>query len=137
MSKPAPLSKSNEAWQLIRLQFITLVLVSSTLAVCYSKSAAISILCGGTAYWIANVSFTWHAFRIKGAANAKKIVNQFYVGEAMKLAIFIGISGLLLKTVKPNIIWFAAGIFLVQITVAWHIVIGKRQVAKTHGQPQL
>ncbi|MBI2786630.1 MAG: ATP synthase subunit I [Legionella longbeachae] len=65
-------------------------LVFATLcALIYGTNAAISALLGGMVCIVPNAYFAYKLFKYQGARSAKKIVNSFYKGEALKIIISI------------------------------------------------
>lgn len=85
ISQPAAL-QSKSALKVVLAQLL-ITLVSATLTTFYSFAAAKAVLAGGLISVIANGYFTLKMFSHSGASAAKVIVQDFYMGEAGKIAI--------------------------------------------------
>nr|WP_255666567.1 MULTISPECIES: F0F1 ATP synthase subunit I [unclassified Legionella] len=67
---------------------VTLVF-AALCALVYNANAASSALLGGMVCIVPNAYFASKLFKYQGARSAKKIVNSFYKGEALKIVISI------------------------------------------------
>ncbi len=104
-----------------RLMLIQLSLCLVISVFCFIKidvDSGLSAVIGSLVYIIPNAYFAEKLFKHTGAQAAKKIVNGFYSGEAIKLALSIALFGLVFKFLKVNAIVFFAAYIAAQL-VFW------------------
>lgn len=101
------------------------LLIAGVLAVFFSSQAALSAILAGLVSAVPNAYFALKLFKHQGARSARKIVNSFYVGEALKIVmsiilfalvfIFFHVVPLVFFTtyiVVQMMVWFAPLIFI-------------------------
>ena len=101
---------------LIVQSVLTLVL-AVFYALVYSKIAALSALIGGITCILPNVVFAVVAFKYQGARSAKKIVQSFYTGEALKLFIAVILFAMVFSLLKIEPVAFFVTYIMVQMCV--------------------
>ncbi|WP_058534287.1 F0F1 ATP synthase subunit I [Legionella saoudiensis] len=94
---------------------ITLVL-AAICALAYGTNAATSALLGGMVCVIPNAYFARKLFKYQGARSAKKIVNSFYKGEAIKIILSIMLFTAVFVWVKITPLAFFASYILILMT---------------------
>ena len=70
-------------------QTVVTVIMALLVWLLRSPAEAISALLGGIGVMIPSLLFASILFRFHGAQNAKKIVNNFYLGEATKILVSV------------------------------------------------
>lgn len=93
----------------------TLVLVVLCAAF-YGANAAGSALLGGMVYIVPNAYFARKLFKYQGARSAKKIVNSFYKGEAIKMILSIVLFTAVFMWVKITPLAFFASYIMILMT---------------------
>ena len=85
------------------------ILLASTVLMLSGTRAALSAVLGGVVSIVPNVLFAQILFRHQGARAARKIVNSFYKGEALKLLLTISMFGLVFKyfIITPPVFFLA------------------------------
>lgn len=101
---------------IVRLWLVQLAVTFVFAAFCaiiYSANAAGSALLGGMVCIVPNAYFASKLFQYQGARSAKKIVNSFYKGEALKIiiSIFLFTAVFLLFKITP-LAFFASYIMI-------------------------
>ncbi|HHT0594591.1 TPA: ATP synthase subunit I [Legionella anisa] len=91
---------------IVRLWFVQLgvtLVFAAFCALIYDINAASSVLLGGMACIVPNAYFAIKLFKYQGARSAKKIVNSFYKGEALKIiiSVFLFTTVFLLFKITP------------------------------------
>jgi len=71
--------------RLLLFQMIISVFIAVIMGFTLGYVAAKSAILAGLVCIIPNILFAWKLFYYRGARSAKKIVNSFYTGEAIKL----------------------------------------------------
>ena len=103
--------------QLAMAVFFPLVLLP------FGTIAALSAALGGIACLVPGLAFAYRAFRFSGARSAKKILQSFYSGEAIKLVLTALIFALIFINVKTlNVAALFGGFILVQ-SVIWATIL--------------
>ncbi len=77
-----------QAKKLLFVQLI-IILVVSGIGLLKEFQAAIALLSGGVAVWLANIYFVFKAFSKSGAQANKQIVSAFYFGETVKIVLAV------------------------------------------------
>lgn len=110
------MNKQLRKYGLVRLWLVQLgaVFVFATIcAIVYGANAAISALLGGVVCIVPNAYFAKRLFKYQGARSAKKIVNGFYKGEAIKIILSIALFTTVFIWVKVTpLVFFAAYIMI-------------------------
>ena len=89
----------------------------------FGTIAALSAALGGIACLVPSLAFAYRAFRFSGARSAKKILQSFYSGEAIKLVLTALIFALIFINVKTlNVAALFGGFILVQ-SVIWATIL--------------
>ncbi len=85
------------------LQIALLFIVAFVSWAARGKEAFISSILAGVVFLLPNVYFAYKFFRHRGALMAKKIINAFYMGEAVKFILTVILFSLVfaLYQVKP------------------------------------
>ena len=97
---------------------ISLTILVAVIAFLFSGStAAISALLGGVVSIIPNICFASKLFRHQGANSAKKIINDFYKGEALKIFLSVVLFALVFKFIYIMPLVFFAVYIMVQICI--------------------
>ncbi len=117
MSQPATL-KSKSALRVVIAQLIV-TLALAALAFTVSVAAATAVFVGGLISVIANGYFALKMFSHSGASAAKVIVQDFYMGEAGKIAITALGFILVLKWFPGLPVAFVMGGFVGALAVHW------------------
>ena len=95
---------------------VTFVLAAIALAYAGVTSGR-SALLGGLVSILPNAYFAHKLFRYQGAQAAKRIVNSFYKGEALKLVLTIVLFTLVFKFITINPLVFFAAYIVVQMLI--------------------
>lgn len=90
------------------------IVVCITLGFVYAKAA----LLGGFVGILPNALFARRLFRHAGAHAAKKIVTNFYQGEALKLLSAIALFALVFKYIKP-VPWIFFAVYILVQLIFW------------------
>ena len=93
---------------LFGFQIISLILVSLLVFFTNGLHAVISVILAGVSLIIPSLVFAVLAFRFKGARNAKKIVNHFYLGEALKIGCSVCLFTLIFQLIRVEPLVFFA-----------------------------
>jgi ATP synthase protein I len=104
--------------RLLLLQLCLTILTSAMTALVGNATMAISAMAGGLVCIVPNACFASQLFKYHGARAAKKIVNGFYKGEAMKIFLSVALFALVFKYLKINPLMFFATYIAAQ-TVFW------------------
>lgn len=112
----------------------TLIVVLIALLWSWSRfDAMTSTLLGGAVFIVPNVFFAHRFFRSGQAADPKKIVRTFYVGELLKLVITIGLALLIFIEIPVLVLPFLTGLVSAALGLwfAPFIFIARTKVAST------
>ena len=106
------------ARRLIVCQLGVTILLGTIALLFGGRTAAGSALLGGVVCIVPNAYFAGKLFRFHGAGSAKKILNSFYSGEALKIILSIALFTLVFKffNIIP-LIFFA--VYIVAQMVFW------------------
>lgn len=91
MTDKLALPAQRAALKLVASQALLAVFISLIYILVSDQKAAISALVGGGIFVIPNLLFSWLAFRVSGARQAKQVVGYLYGGEAAKLLLTAGL----------------------------------------------
>lgn len=105
------------AHRLFRVQLVTMLVISSVVFVVSGIRPSASVLLGGLVSIVTNGHFAWIMFRYHGAKNARKIVNSFYKGEAIKMLLTVCLFALIFKNIKVVPLAFFAGFIVAQMMI--------------------
>ena len=95
-----------------------LTIILTVIALLFSGTiAARSALLGGVVSIIPNICFASKLFRHQGAHSAKKIINGFYKGEALKIFLSVVLFTLVFKYIYIIPFVFFAVYIMVQICI--------------------
>ena len=86
-----------ETKRLFALQLLMITTITVGLIVFRNINEAVSALLGGAVAILPALLFAIVLFHYKGARAAKKIVNNFYRGEALKIAMSIALFALIFR----------------------------------------
>lgn len=114
------MKNQRDVWYLLLIQLSTSVLMALIALVVSGQVAFWSAMLGGLVCLMPNIYFARLLFRHAGARAAKKIVNSFYQGEALKLLLTIVLFILVFKLVKV-IPWLFFAAFIVAQMVFWFV----------------
>lgn len=114
------MKNQRDIWYLLLIQLGVSVLIALTALVLSGQIAFWSAILGGLVCVVPNVYFAKKLFRYTGARAARKIVNSFYQGEALKLLLTIGLFVLVFKLVKI-IPWLFFAAFMAAQIVFWFV----------------
>lgn len=81
--------------------------------------AAYSALLGGLIFILPNIYFAYKAFAYTGARAARQIVNSFYKGESVKLALTAVLFTVVFVSVKPLNVLALFLTFIIVLTTNW------------------
>jgi ATP synthase protein I len=106
------------AQRLLMWQLALMVLLAIAAFLLSGMKAGLSALLGGLVCIIPNAYFARKLFQYHGARAAKKIVNSFYKGEALKMLMTVALFALVFKffTVLP-LVFFV--VYIVVQMVVW------------------
>lgn len=95
----------------------------------FSIQASGSVILGGLISALPTAYFARMTFKYYGACAAKKIVNSFYKGEAMKIMLTVALFALVYKTLPIEPFGFLAGFIAAQMMIWFAPIIfdNKRQ----------
>jgi ATP synthase protein I len=112
------------AARLFRVQLLVVLMVALIAFMVIGVIAAWSVVLGGLVSALPNAYFARKVFKYHGAQAAHKIVNSFYMGEAVKILLTFALFALIFKTlpivplalifgfiVAQLMFWFAPFIF--------------------------
>lgn len=97
--------------------FITVLL--SLLFLIKGQISAVSALLGGLVFFIPNLYFIKKAFSYSGARAISQIVNSFYKGEAIKLALTAVLFSIIFIFVKPLDVFALFLTFIIVLAINW------------------
>lgn len=106
---------------------LSITLLLCLIAVMFSSmEAAKSVLLGGLVCIIPNAYFAKKLFQHQGAQATKKIISNFYQGEALKIILSVALFALVFKFMRIMPLLFFVSYMLVQ-WVIWFapLIIGK------------
>lgn len=111
------------------VQLGLVLLLVAFFAVIFNINSAFSALLGGLVCIIPNALFARKLFKYQGARAARKIVNNFYKGEALKIVLSIIFFTLVFMFCKITPLAFFATYVLVQMShwLAPWIIVNKRK----------
>jgi len=94
--------------------------------------AAYSALLGGFIFVLPNIYFANKAFAHTGARAARQIVNSFYKGEAVKLALTAVLFTVVFVSVKPLNVLALFVTFIIVLTTNWlaPLMLGHKPLRK-------
>ncbi len=105
------------AVRLFRMQWVIIFVISIITLLVSSVQAAVSVLLGGLVSIIPNMYFARMLFKYHGAQAARKIVNSFYKGEAIKMLLTVSLFALVFKSLKVVPLAFFAGFIVAQLLI--------------------
>ena len=115
--------KAPPIYKIIASQFVAVGVVTAIGYTILGWISAYSLLLGGLICAIPNGYFATKAFQYRGARAAQKIVQAFYVGEAIKILLMCAGFALSFKYVSPLDIWaLFAGFLLVYLVGLWALI---------------
>ncbi|MFT6984701.1 MAG: ATP synthase protein I [Psychromonas sp.] len=82
---------------LVRFQFLLVLLLALILSVVFSAKLGYSALAGGVTFVLPNFIFVLMAFAHAGASKSKLVVRGFFAGEAIKLILTVILFTVFLK----------------------------------------
>lgn len=111
------------------IQFGLVLALTLIGAVKFTINAGYSALLGGLVAIIPNAFFARNVFKYQGAHAAKKIVNSFYKGEALKIILSIILFTIVFNFCKITPLAFFASYVLILMThwLSPWIIINKRK----------
>lgn len=106
------------AYRLIITQLAVSMLFSLICFCIFGIVGVVSALAGGLVNIVPNFYFARKVFSCRGAQASRKIVNNFYVGEAIKIILSIALFAVVFMffTIKP-VVFFAA--YILTQMVIW------------------
>lgn len=113
---------------IVRLWLVQLgiaLVLSGLYAIAYGANAAVSALLGSLVCIIPNAYFASRLFKYQGARSAKRIVNSFYKGEALKIVISIFLFTAVFMSFKVTPLAFFVSYIMILMTywfAPWIIV---------------
>ncbi|MDX1836248.1 ATP synthase subunit I [Legionella taurinensis] len=128
--------KNQQATSVVRSLLITQLLSTAGMALVlflfYGQHEAISALLGGLVAVLPSFFFARTLFKHQGARAAKKIINRFYAGEALKILISIGLFILVFTFYKVKPLAF----FLTYIVVVLNFWFTPLFLANKQNRPK-
>ena len=109
--------------RLFLLQTAMTAIVTAVLFLLNKNGEAVSALLGGVVAILPSVVFARFLFRYQGARSAKKIVNNFYLGEAAKMALSILLFAVVFQFYRVAPIVFFVTYCFVAITSGFLLLI--------------
>ncbi len=98
------------------VQLGTTLFFAALCATVFGANAARSALLGGIVCVVPNAYFARKLFKYQGARSAKQIVNSFYKGEAMKIALSVLLFTAVFVWVKITPLAFFASYIMILMT---------------------
>ncbi len=98
------------------VQISTTVAFAVFCALFFGAQAASSALLGGVVCIVPNAFFAGKLFKYQGARSAKQIVNSFYKGEALKIALSIILFTLVFVWIKITPLAFFLSYIIILMT---------------------
>ena len=97
------------AQRLLLIQFSVTLLIALLMLLIGDKTASLSAIAGGIVCVLPNTYFAIKLFRYTGARAARKIVNGFYQGEALKLMLSAALFAMVFNclTIAPLVFFVA------------------------------
>lgn len=106
------------ARRLHRAQLILVILFTMLALVLSGKQLAVSALLGGMTSIVPSAIFARMVFAIQGARKARQIVNRFYKGEAIKIAMSTVLFALVFRCIDIAPLGFFA-VYIIMQMVLW------------------
>ncbi len=103
-------------YRLIVLQLILLSIVTGIFAWINNWHDAVSVLLGGSAWAVPSLYFVRKFLKTKTIHDPQKMLNNFLLGEGIKLLLSAGLIILILLTVTVNSLGFLSGYITVIAT---------------------
>jgi len=103
--------------RLFYFQVALVLCISGILYIFVDTRAARSAFLAGVVSILPSVLFAWKLFYYRGARSAKKIVNSFYKGEALKLLFAVFLFSLVFRFFTINPLVFFMTFIAVQLTM--------------------
>ena len=113
-----PLAESTPRF-FIGAQIFSVLLLSLSLWIFKGSMAGYSAVLGGVTVVLPSFYFARVLFAQTGAQAMSKIVRAFYVGEAVKLTLTIGLCLLIFKLIPVAMLPFFAAFVVAQLTMFW------------------
>ena len=114
----------NEAYRLVLLQLLGVVVLSVCAFILQGRVSAFSVFAGGMSYVLPNLIFVWLVFRFVGVQQMTQFVTAFFFGEMLKLIIsailFLVIVKYLPVSLLSELIGFVGAIVSFWIVCLWH-----------------
>ena len=102
---------------LLLFQIIISICITVIMGLTLGYAAAKSALLAGAVCVIPNGLFAWKLFYYRGARSAKKIVNSFYTGEAIKLLTAMVLFALVFMFTQIRPLVFFLTFIVVQMSI--------------------
>ena len=116
--------KAPPIYKIIASQFVAVGVITAIGYTVLGWVSAYSLLLGGLICAVPNGYFAMKAFQYRGARAAFKIVQAFYVGEAVKILLMCAGFALTFNYVKPLSSWaLFAGFLIVYIVGLWALIV--------------
>lgn len=112
--------------RILRMQAALLAVAGGVGYALGGPGAALSVLAGGAAGFLPNIYFALKAGRRKKGASARDIVNDFYVGEALKLILAAVLFAVALQVPGIQVLPMIGG-FLAVAAAFWLILLRNDQ----------
>ena len=104
------------AYRYLVIEAAVTAVIALILLISMGKTAAYSALLGGAVFIMPNWLFTGVVFRRSDEDTARRILNRFFVGEALKIFVTIVLFALCFMFIRPlNVIALFATFILVMI----------------------
>lgn len=110
----------HEAYHLVLLQLLCVLIVALLGLLFYGKIVGFSILAGGLAYVLPNYIFVWRVFRYAGAQQMVAFLVAFLFGEMLKLILSAILVLLIVKYLPHSLLSVLAG-YISAIVSFWFV----------------
>ncbi len=124
MTNPLRKLVQSEAYQLVFLQLLGVILLACIALCLRGKVSGLSVFAGGMAYGLPNLIFVWRVFRFAGAAQMTQFAMAFFFGEVIKLVmsgiLFLMIVKYLPVSLLSVLVGFIGAIVSFWVVCLWH-----------------